>query len=165
MKYAKSVTDVSKVEARLRGLTEEAVRGFVEQLSRYFKEPIDPGMFQVEVLPPPHFPRAMPPGKQSVFAFYWPKQGQFLLVALAGPNSNARFQSQHYLPASSGSNLARKILQHKKTLGIEDLEKATVGMWMKGNLARINIFLPASVDKEILKYLKDYLKLIWSPMF
>lgn len=165
MRYAKGVADGSDLEARLSDLTESAVWGFVAQMSRYFTEPLDTSLFQVEVLPPPHFPRAMPPGKQAVFAFYWPKRERFLLIGLAGPNSNARFQSQHYLPASSGSNLARKILQHKDEIGIEDLDESTIGLWMKGNLARINVYLPADVSKEVLRYFKDYLKLTWKPIF
>ncbi len=165
MRYAEYVADPVDIERRLRKMAEDAVEGFVRQMTRYLKEPINRDDFEIEVLPPPHFPRALPPGKQSVFAFYWPEKDRFLTVALAGPNSNARFQSQHYLPASSGSNLARKILQHKEDLGIEDVDENTVGLWMKGNLARVNVYLPASVSKEVLKYLKDYLKLIWRPAF
>jgi len=165
MRYAEYVVDSLDVERRLQKMAEDAVEGFVRQMTRYLKEPISRDAIKIEVLPPPHFPKALPPGKQAVFAFYWPEKDRFLAVALAGPNSNARFQSQHYLPASSGSNLARKILQHKGALGIDDVDENTVGLWMKGNLARVNFYLPASINKEVLKYFKDYLKLTWKPAF
>jgi len=159
------VVDSRDIDRRLREMAESALEGFVRQMAHYLKEPLSLDDFEVEVLSPPHFPRALPPGRQSVFAFYWPEKDTFLTVALAGPNSNARFQSQHYLPASSGSNLARKLLQHRDALGITDIDENTVGLWMKGNLARVNIYLPANISKEVLKYLKDYLKLTWKPIF
>ena len=165
MRYAEYVIDSLDVDQRLRKMAEEAVDGFVRQMSRYLNEPISRDTIEIEVFPPPHFPKALPTGKQAVFAFYWPEQDRFLMVALSGPNSNARFQSQHYLPTSSGSNLARKILQQKEVLGIGDVDENTVGLWMKGNLARVNFYLPADIGKEVLKYFKDYLRLTWRPAF
>ena len=165
MRYAKYVADSLDVDQRLRKMAEEAVEGFVGRMARYLNEPISRDTIEIEVLPPPHFPKALPPGRQAVFAFYWPEKDRFLTVALAGPNSNARFQSQHYLPTSSVSNLARKILQHREALGIDDVDENTVGLWMKGNLARVNFYLPAIASKEVSKYLKDYLKLTWRPVF
>ncbi|WP_457630930.1 hypothetical protein [Oceanithermus sp.] len=164
MRYSKNVAD-NTLATRLQAVTDEALEGFVRQMNRYLQEPVSRETFDVEVLTPPHFPRALPGGKQAVFAFYWPERERFITVAIAGPNSNARFQSQHYLPASSGSNLARKLLQHREDLGLEDIDEHTVGLWMKGNLARVNIYLPAAVGREVLKYLKDYLKLVWEPIF
>ena len=93
-----------------------------------------------EVLPAPHKPPRLPRGKQAVYVFSLaPIDGTMLKVGKAGPKSNARFQYQHYQPASSQSNLAKSLLGHPETwreLGIASLDEDTVGDWLKTHTAR-----------------------------
>jgi hypothetical protein len=60
----------------------------------------------VEILEKPHnAPRTLPTGHMAVYAFFL--NGQVLKVGKVGPKSAARYTSQHYNPASAGSNLAK----------------------------------------------------------
>jgi hypothetical protein len=68
-------------------------------------------------------------------------------VGRVGPNSNARFQSQHYAPASARSNLANSIIKYEVLwpwLGIEHIDENTVRDWMLSNLDRANLYVPAA---------------------
>lgn len=67
-----------------------------------------------------------------------------LKVGRVGPNSDARFRSQHYT-TSAGSTLAKSLLAHQIVwpwLGIEDLATDTVKGWMLANLDRAHIYVP-----------------------
>jgi len=69
-----------------------------------------------------------------------------LKVGKVGPNSDARFRSQHYT-TSGRSTLARSLLAHRilwPWLGISQLDEATVKPWMLSNLDRMHIYVPAS---------------------
>jgi hypothetical protein len=65
--------------------------------------------------------------------------------AKVGPNSDARFRSQHYT-TSGRSTLAKNLLAHRilwPWLGISQLDEATVKPWMLSNLDRMHIYVPA----------------------
>lgn len=71
-----------------------------------------------EVLPAPHRQPALPPGSGAVHAFALSARatsaagvGMVLKVGRAGPNSDARFRSQHYT-TSGRSTLAKSLLAH-----------------------------------------------------
>ena len=142
----------------------EALDDFVKNARIFTGREIPREAIEHEVLPPPHRPGNLPYGKRAVVVFYDPESERFLLIGLVGPNSNPRFLSQHYRPHSSGSNLARKLLEHQVDLGLRGLTPASVGHWMKAHLARINIFLPAEWKDEA-EMLRDYLADRWRPVF
>ena len=58
----------------------------------------------IDVAPAPHRPRSLPVGKMAVYCFFF--RGRALKIGIAGPNSGARYLSQHYHPRSAGSTLA-----------------------------------------------------------
>jgi hypothetical protein len=59
--------------------------------------PIQPQQIHAELLTAPHqAPRALPAGKQAVYWFCL--GGRALKVGRSGPNSGARYTSQHYNP-------------------------------------------------------------------
>lgn len=105
-----------------------------------------------EVVPAPHRPSKLRPTFGAVYAFALSRHttsaagaGMVLKVGKVGPNSNARFQSQHYSPASAGSNLAKSLLAHRVVwpwLSITELSPVTVREWMTANLDRLHIFVP-----------------------
>ena len=108
-------------------------------------------------------PSSLPKNKFAVYAFFW--NGQCLKVGEVGQNSQARFTSQHYLPSSSNSNLAKSILAHKDELGLNTLNDATVGSWIKENTERVNFILDAQFGVPVLTLLEVFLQCAFSPCF
>src|SRR3984893_7794355 len=72
----------------------------------------DLSKIRVEVLNKPHKPSGLPTGRMAVYCFFL--NGQALKVGIAGPNSDARYRSQHYNPNSAQSTLARSILRYPR---------------------------------------------------
>jgi hypothetical protein len=90
-----------------------------------------------------------------------------LKVGKVGPKSNARFQSQHYNPGSSNSNLAKALLASRGLwlyLGITALDESTVASWIKNHFDRDNFYLDAA-DVEHLGALEKYIKARFGPAF
>jgi len=82
-----------------------------------------------------------------------------LKVGKVGPNSDARFRSQHYT-TSGRSTLARSLLAHRilwPWLGISQLDEATVKPWMLSNLDRMHMYVPAS-SLPVLAALEMYVR-------
>lgn len=127
-----------------------------------------------ELLKAPHLPACLPEGRCAIYVFSLSQSAgdkcpagpdRVLKVGSAGPNSNARFQSQHYYPKSSGSNLAKTLLRSTeqwKYLGISQL--TDVKLWMTGNLDRDHFFLDKS-QKDRLRQLERFLRARLSPVF
>ena len=113
-------------------------------------------LFSQEFLPAPHRPAVAatsgcPAGPNRV-----------LKVGKVGANSAARFCSQHYLPGSAGSNLARSLLAERVLwpyLGIEQLDEAGIKAWMCDHLDRDHIFVTEQrgLEREIERYFRGRL--------
>jgi hypothetical protein len=123
----------------------------------------DLSKIRVEVLDKPHKPSGLPTGKMAVYCFFL--NGQALKVGLAGPNSDARYRSQHYNPNSADSNLAKSILAYPSKIGIAPLHTNFVGIWIKEHTDRVNILLPDSFGKPILSVLESFLHARWKPIY
>jgi hypothetical protein len=80
-----------------------------------------------------------------------------LKVGKVGANSSARFSSQHYLPNSARSTLA-------KSLGIHFLDESNVKAWMLEHLERDHFLVPAT-DKGVERDLERYLRGCLGPVF
>src|SRR5438094_4304118 len=64
-----------------------------------------------EFVPAPHARPQLPRGTSAVYVFSLASDESVVLkVGKVGPKSAARFGSQHYLPASAKSNLAKSVL-------------------------------------------------------
>ena len=88
--------------------------------------------------------------------------GRVLKVGKVGANSIARFCSQHYLPRSAGSNLAKSLLAAQVLwpyLGIEHLEETGVKAWMCQHLERDHIFIAGQpgLEREVERYFRGRL--------
>lgn len=105
-----------------------------------------------EILSAPHRPpSSLPAGFGAVYAFALLASatapaggGRVLKVGKAGPNSSARFTSQHYSPASARSTLAGSIIKYPilwPWLGISAEDAVNIRSWMTANLDRIHIFV------------------------
>src|SRR5207244_8735831 len=95
----------------------ELIREFVDFL-KSSDPPFCDFAFEHEVLLAPHYPRGLPAGKCAVYVFSLCESAgkscpegpnRVLKVGNVGPNSNARFLSQHYNMNSSVSYLAQCI--------------------------------------------------------
>ena len=96
--------------------------------------------------------------KIAVYTFWY--EGRFLKIGKAGPNSNARFLSQHYNPKSARSTLAASILMDENMQDIGITEN-NVGDWIKNNCHRIDILIENSEKtKAIIKNEKDICQLL-----
>ena len=110
----------------------------------------------------PHAPQMLKPGTMGVYTFLY--KDKFLKIGKAGPNSNARFFSQHYLPTSSASNLSKSILNdaEMRTLGITE---QSVGNWIKQNTRRIDIILDESLGIFTLELIEAALHFKYEPRY
>lgn len=126
-----------------------------------------PTTLDSEYLPAPHIPKALRPGHGAVYIFALSDAsaseagpGRVLKVGRVGPNSNARFQSQHYSPTSSRSNLANSILGYPALwswLGIDHIDQSMIRKWLLTHLDRANIYVPAS-SAELIPQLEMYVR-------
>jgi hypothetical protein len=110
----------------------------------------------------PHIPPALPPGKMAVYIFVL--GDRVLKVGKVGPNSNSRFQTHHYVPWSSGSNLAKSLLDDE-TGDCHDISVDEIGSWMRQHLHRIDVLLSARVGVAVLAYLEAFLHCRLSPLY
>lgn len=122
------------------------------------------GEVDVESLPAPHCPPTrLPRGKMAVYVFC--HQAHTLKVGKAGPNSGARYTSQHYNPDSAGSTLAASLLRGGDSIGIQGITKATVGDWIKNNTNRYNFLLDSNHPDRLLTLLEASLQCRLDPVF
>jgi hypothetical protein len=124
----------------------------------------------------PHKPYALPAGRCAVYVFSLSRSygsrcqaglDRVLKVGRVGPNSNARFQAQHYNPRSSVSNLAASLIGEQVVwgyLGIERLSETHVGDWIRQHTDRDDFLLPAEDNPE-LGYLERYIRARLGPVF
>ena len=111
----------------------------------------------------PHSPPRLPSGKMAVYVFSY---GNLVLkVGKAGPNSAARFTSQHYNPSSAPSTLAANILKEGQSFGITGLSPDSVGAWIKANTDRTNFLLSIKCGVSVLTLLEVFLQCRLKPIF
>lgn len=91
-------------------------------------------------------------------------QGRVLKVGKVGPNSNARFTSQHYSPLSARSTLAGAIINNEilwRYIGFPG-EGVNVGEWIKNNTDRDNFYFNS---KKLVDLFEIYSKAFLGPVF
>jgi hypothetical protein len=69
--------------------------------------------------------------------------GDVLKVGKVGPKSQARYTSQHYNPGSAQSTLAASMIADAERIGLGKADRAKIGNWIRTNVDRVNILLPA----------------------
>ncbi len=146
----------------LREMTDAALRDFAN-VSTLTGAECDVASIKIEVLDKLHKPSGLPTGRMAVYCFFF--NGQALKIGIAGPNSDARYRSQHYNPNSAGSNLAKSILMYPGKIGIAPPDASFIGNWIKGHTDRINILLPSSFGRPILSMLEVFLHARWKPIY
>jgi hypothetical protein len=128
-----------------------------------FKKIVESNEIASESWPKPHTPLKLPQGKMAVYAFFL--NGKALKIGHAGASSNARYQSHHYNPNSSRSNLARSILNDPARVGATGVNEFTIGNWIRQNTDRVNFLIPISATNHTRTLLETFLHHRWQPMF
>jgi hypothetical protein len=127
-------------------------------------EPIGWDAIEVEYLRAPHRPPSrLPADKTAIFGFWG--DGVWLKLGRAGPNSNARYTSQHYNPGSAPSTLAKTLADDPHMLTVAGFDPTAPGEWMKDVTHRVNVLLPASTHPELVLLLEAFLNLRLRPRY
>lgn len=131
----------------------------------------EPAIVHERLAAPHRPPSRLPTGCTAVYVFSLAESygtrcaagpERVLKVGKVGANSAARFCSQHYLPGSARSNLARSLISERVLwpyLGIEHLDESDVKSWMCENLDRDHFFVSGSpgLERELERYLRGRL--------
>lgn len=119
---------------------------------------------RIEALPAPHAPPTrLPAGFMAVYVFS--HSGDVLKVGKVGPKSQARYISQHYNPGSAPSTLAASVIADADRLGLGDADRAGIGNWIRTNVDRVNILLPAHLGVPVLTLLESFLQCRLRPCY
>ena len=115
--------------------------------------------WDIEWLCAPHRRPKLPQGKQAVYGFYY-HEG-WLKIGRAGPNSQARYTSQHYI-GGAGSTLFKSLrgdddFRSIVDIGLEKEAKQDWAAWIERNTHRVNILLPARCDPRLVSLLEAFL--------
>ena len=115
----------------------------IQDVTSALNKPISRTKYEIIDRGIPHKPGGLKNGHMGVYTFIF--QDTFLKVGIVGPNSNARFLSQHYNPKSAQSTLASSLLNDPsmRELG---LTEENVGAWIKANCRRIDILIDADIS-------------------
>jgi|SRR5690606_1881834 hypothetical protein len=104
-----------------------------------------------------HVPTNLPAGNMAVYIFVNDTESCCYKVGKVGVNSNARYQSQHYIASSSKSNLAKSILDDYNLNHLPEIQQ-NVGSWIKQNTTRINLKLSAQKGVFVLNLLEAFIQ-------
>jgi hypothetical protein len=127
-------------------------------------DPISRADLVTEFLPAPHrAPPRLPTGKMAVYSFWG--DGGWLKVGKVGPNSNARYTSQHYSPGSAQSTLAGSLVNDPHMLAVVGFDPHAPGLWIKASTSRVNILIQASREPALLSLLEAFLHLRLRPRY
>ncbi len=127
-------------------------------------DPISKDDIAIEYLNAPHRPPTrLPVGKMAVYGFWG--DSVWLKIGKAGPNTNARYTSQHYNPGSAQSTLAASLAGDSHMLTVAGFDPHTSGAWIKASTHRVNILLPSQRRKGLLSLLEAFLHLRWRPRY
>jgi len=146
----------------MQSIGEDIVERFVE-VCRLADVDISASDILIETLPAPHRPTGLSPGRMGIYIFSF--KGTVLKVGKAGPNSDARFRSQHYNPTSAASTLAASILKDGRPVGNPTVDLQSVGDWIKDQTDRLNLTLKADVGIEILTLLEAFTQCLLRPVY
>jgi hypothetical protein len=119
---------------------------------------------RLENLSAPHVPPTkLPLGKMAVYVFS--NGPDVLKVGKVGAKSQARYTSQHYNPGSALSTLAASILADRERLGLDNVDEANVGRWIRENIHRVNFLMDERFGVPVLTLLETFLQCRLKPRY
>jgi hypothetical protein len=117
----------------------------------------------VECTSVPHRPpSSLPAGKLAVYVFMLGPR--CLKVGKTGPNSAARFCSQHY-GIKAPSTLAKSLLRLQSSIGISGVEQSNVKAWICEHTRRVNFLIPSKYGVFSLSFLEAFIQCRLQPEF
>lgn len=131
-------------------------------VSSVLGRPIEKHKYRIIDRGVPHQPKTLPIQMMGIYTFW--HDGEFLKIGKAGPNSNARFLSQHYNPRSARSTLAASILKDNRMQG-KGIDKSNVGQWIKNNCRRVDILLDSDLGIFALELVEAALHYKYEPIY
>ena len=135
----------------------------IKNASAAIDRPIDNDKINIIDRGQPHSaPYRLPKGKMAVYMFVY--EGVVLKIGKAGPNSNARYTSQHYNPKSAMSNLAKSILSDVE-MRDKGINEDDVGEWIKRNCRRIDIEINVDLGIFALEFIEAILHYKYTPKY
>ncbi|QIW16856.1 hypothetical protein A4G20_05180 [Pasteurellaceae bacterium RH1A] len=138
---------------------EKELRKVISDVSCIIGEEIPQDCYQINILSAPHKPNNLPENKMGIYIFKY--QNDYLKIGKVGAKSNARFVSQHYLPNSAMSNLAKSLLSDG-TFGVNE---ENVGDWIRNNCDRIEIIIDAELGDLALSLIEASLHYKYKPRY
>lgn len=132
------------------------------EVSSVLGKPIEKHKYRIIDRGVPHQPKTLPLQMMGIYTFCY--NGEFLKIGKAGPNSNARFLSQHYNPRSARSTLAASILQDDRMQGI-GINESNVGQWIRNNCRRVDILLDSDLGIFSLELIEASLHYKYEPAY
>jgi hypothetical protein len=127
---------------------------------------LDRSQITAQVHPAPHQqPPNLPSGKVALYAWFY-CEDRCLKCGKAGPNTKARYTSQHYNARSASSTLAQSLIDFGARIGVTGLSPETAGDWIKQNTTRVNLLFRANIMNPLaLAYYEAFLHVRWRPIF
>lgn len=141
----------------------EEIKNLIISTSKVIGKPITENDFYIEHQPCKHKPKSLPKGKMAVYTFV--HKGCFLKVGQANFKSNARYQSQHYNPNSSNSNLAKSLIKDKEFNYNLKFEDENIGQWIMENCERFDVIIDKNFGKSFLNFIEGLLQYKYSPKY
>lgn len=132
------------------------------EVSSVLGKPIEKHKYRIIDRGVPHQPKTLPLQMMGIYTFCY--NGEFLKIGKAGPNSNARFLSQHYNPRSARSTLAASILQDDRMQGV-GINESNVGQWIRNNCRRVDILLDSDLGIFSLELIEASLHYKYEPAY
>jgi hypothetical protein len=123
---------------------------------------VDASKIVVDDLGCPHTSKGLPHGKMAIYTFQ--RGNRYLKIGKAGPNSDARFRSQHYNPNRAKSNLAKSLLDDPDMAAF-NLNEKNIEKWIKNNVRRIDILIEQDVGILVLNFLETFLHCKYRPKY
>jgi len=162
--HVKKNDNVNMIKSNLNDTNDsiiKEIKNIIIETSLTLGMPLDEEDFYILYQPRNHIPKKLPNKKMAVYSFVY--NGVFLKIGQAGANSNARYESQHYHPNSSNSNLAKSLLNDP--LFKDFLNEDMITDWIKENCERYDIIIDAHYGKNTLNYIEGLLHKKYDPKY
>lgn len=125
---------------------------------------IELAQLDVEFSDAPHRPSSSLPAEKMAIYGFW-SSGQWLKIGMVGPNSQARYVSQHYNAGSAISTLAGSLAHDQRMAEVAGFDATAPGAWIKSSCNRVNILLSATLGRELLALLEAFLHVRLNPRY
>ena len=149
------------------------IETFCHALAQKCREKISPNEIRHECLPAPHTAGKPPDGYGALYVFSLSASFRMgagphraLKVGISGPNSNSRFQYQHYKATSARSTLAGAIENNRLLHDYIGFDPVTTdsGEWLRRATDRDNFFVHEN-RRSTLSLFEIYVKACLGPVF